>query len=164
MSIFSSFFGRDPDLNASGGTRAAMRSSYQQHIELARRRELPVPPGTSEHEAALFGALASRYAASGTTLDALVRLEPVLWLELLPFLNLPVGQGVEALVEYVVWKETETTREARTDWLAEQVYTGTMAAMRSGKEAVVKRAMSQGPDGQGHLPWVELIGEKLNIR
>ena len=147
------------DPGTADGTRAAMRKAYMRHAEAYRSGEAPsLPQGTSFHDAGLYGALASRYAASSGK-EPGPKMEQLIWLELLPFVHLPVGLGVEGLAEYVVWKEEETTQEANKDFLKDAVSQGLKIANSAGRRDDVKSAMRLPlTDGQvGYIPWAELF-------
>ena len=78
------------------GIREAMRESYAKHVLLARERAASDPP----HAVGLYGALASRYH---TRFKSAAELD--IWVELIPFLEMPEGEAVELLAEYVVLQE-----------------------------------------------------------
>jgi hypothetical protein len=107
--------------------RNAMRRSYQKHYDLARRG---LAPTTSDaHQAALFGALGTRYKLRGVLRHSDFP-DVVLWPELAPFLLMSQQDAVEALAEYVLWQERPST--ARTEWLARKVNEA-LRAQPSGK-------------------------------
>ncbi len=95
------------------GIRDSVRTAYRKHRELFEE-ERP-PSGISRHQAALHGALVLRYAAAYRAVP-----EGVVWLELVPFLPLPPEEGLEALAEYVVFKERRRGADLRRlrDWIA----------------------------------------------
>lgn len=97
------------------GVRQAMRNAYSRHAELARQQG--TPPGTSEHEFALYGALASRYAAGLQPFN-----EASIWAELAPFMRLDPDMGLRALAEYVVYKEMSI--KADIPWLEKAIRQG----------------------------------------
>lgn len=135
--------------NIADGTRAAMRRAYRTSARRARRRGDPsaikdtLPDGASDdpaHVVGLFEALASRYAASGVSRQEIEHrtASGYLWIELMPFLFLDQEDAVEALAEYVLWKEAdealleymlqgaegpypEWTSSVRQDWLQARV-------------------------------------------
>jgi len=80
------------------GIRDAMTKSYHKHVSDLKGTALP--DGTSLHQAALYGALATRYRVGLKP-----KQEVAIWAELAPFLKLPSNDGVAALAEYVVYKE-----------------------------------------------------------
>ena len=80
------------------GIRDAMTNAYRTHVRALEGQA--IPDGTSLHEAAMYGALATRYAAGSTP-----RPESMIWAELAPFVRLPPEEGLDALAEYVVFKE-----------------------------------------------------------
>lgn len=80
------------------GIRDAMTKSYHKHASELIGKALP--DGTSIHQAALYGALASRYKAGFKPMP-----EVAVWAELSPFLKLPSNEAISALAEYVVYKE-----------------------------------------------------------
>jgi tetratricopeptide (TPR) repeat protein len=106
MGIFTKFFG------GADGIREAMRDSYEKHVRLAKEGKIPStdPP----HSVGLYGALCSRYRARGKPV-----VEVVLWGELAPFLLMKEDEAVEALAEYVVYKEMPN--KARIAWLKELI-------------------------------------------
>jgi hypothetical protein len=142
-------------MGSGEGTRLAMKKSYSKHLKQFQRGHT-LPPDTSAHEAALYGALATRYRAAGAPRHVLESLEPILWLELIPFVYLEPAEGVEALAEYAVWKEPETQFEARLDWLTTRVKQGVEAAELAGRGADIENAKNIPVQG-GHSPWVELV-------
>ncbi|MBI5763032.1 MAG: hypothetical protein HZA51_05860 [Planctomycetes bacterium] len=99
----------------SQGIRDAMTKSYHKHISDLDPKK--IPDGTSLHQAALYGALATRYIVSLKP-----KAEVVVWLEIAPFMRLPSNDAVNALAEYVVYKEMPT--EARVATLTSQVRKG----------------------------------------
>lgn len=102
MGILTKVFG------GADGIREAMRDSYEKHARLAREGRIPStdPP----HSIGLYGALGSRYQAHRKSVA-----EVVLWGELAPFLLMEETEAVEALAEYVVYKEMPN--KARVEWL-----------------------------------------------
>lgn len=97
------------------GIRDAMVKSYRKHLRDLEGQQLP--DGTSLHQAALYGALATRYIAGLRSLP-----ETVLWAELAPFLQLQPEAGVNALTEYIVYKEMPA--EADVGMLSAQINEG----------------------------------------
>ena len=97
------------------GIRDAMTKSYHKHVREATGNTLP--DGTSAHQAALYGALATRYSAGLKSTS-----EVVVWAELAPFLNLPSDEAIAALAEYVVYKEMPA--KADTQALSAQIGRG----------------------------------------
>lgn len=150
------FFRRLFKAGTADGTREAMRQSYERHYEEIQADRMSVPPGTTPHEAALYGMLASRYMTySGVSGDTIQGLEPLIWAELVPFVALPDDEGIEAVAEYVVWKEEETRADARLEWLRGQVEEGVDLARAQGRGEDVEAARNL---GDGHrAPWVGLI-------
>lgn len=143
-------------LGSAEGTRDAMLRSYRKHrVVFADRPDL-LPTDATVHEAALYGALGSRYRTLGH--DA-TSLEAFIWLELLPFTSLDEIVGPEALAEYVVWKEPETRAEARLSWLADQVKVGMKKAFEAGREHAVAAAL--GREFAGHSPWVAILPDAV---
>jgi len=140
-------------LGSADGTRNAMRRSYGKHRRELDQRQLP--PGTSLHDAALYGALASRYKVSGANPE---KLEPFIWFELVPFRCLDEGIAPDVLAEYVVWKEKETHYEARTLWLSEQLEAGVKQAFAEDPE-MIRQAYGMGPGANYKLPWTALVTE-----
>ena len=83
------------------------------------------------------------------------QIEPLLWSELLPFTQLQPQDGVEALAEYVVWKEPETKGEARLSWLTAKVQEGVRLAENAGLSESVESAKAM---EEGFLrAWVQLL-------
>lgn len=154
MGIFSFLKGMGA-LGSAEGTRNAMLQSYRKHRSMLEGRPDGVPPGTSSHEAALYGALATRYRTAGIKEEAIHRMEYSLWLELLPFVHLPEQTGPEALAEYIVWKEVDSRPQARLEWLRESIKKGVREAERSGKQEAVEAAM--GKVFEGSSPWAEMM-------
>jgi len=95
------------------GCREAMRESYQKHVQLARAGQISFFD-QSPHSLGLYGALGSRYRAWGRPIN-----EAIIWSELTPFLLMKESDGIEALVEYVVFQERPN--EARTGWLRDRI-------------------------------------------
>lgn len=85
--------------------RNAIRRSYNEH-----RFHSYLPPGTSPHQAGLYGALRARYIARGQSVS-----EMSLWAELAPFVIMAEGTGCEALAEYVIYQEEPA--QANVSWL-----------------------------------------------
>lgn len=79
---------------------------------MARSGRLPAVD--APHAIGLFGALASRYRVMGKESS-----EPSIYAELAPFLGMEASEGVEALVEYVVYQERPG--EAKLAWLTEVI-------------------------------------------
>ena len=106
MGVLTKFFG------GADGIREAMRDSYEKHARSAREGRIPStdPP----HSVGLYGALGSRYRARGRAVA-----EVVLWGELAPFLSMKETEAVEALAEYVVYKEMPN--KARVEWLKQVI-------------------------------------------
>jgi hypothetical protein len=97
------------------GIRDAMVKSYHRHIRKCTGK--PLPNGTSLHQAGLYGALGTRYMAGFKSVP-----EVVIWAELAPFLNLEQNDGLQALAEYVVYKEMPL--DANKKWISEQIKKG----------------------------------------
>ncbi len=97
------------------GIRDAMTKSYHSHI--AKFTGQVLPEETSLHQMGLYGALGTRYMAGFQPV-----IEVVIWAELAPFINLNPDDGLAALAEYVVYKETPL--DAKREWLSEQVKKG----------------------------------------
>ena len=117
------------------GIRDAMVKSYHRHICKLRRH--PPPAGTTLHQAALYGALATRYIAGFEP-----RLEVAVWMELAPFLNLEPDEGLAALAEYVVYKEMPTEADAAT--LSISIRKGLAFFDEEQREAFEMTAIGQG--------------------
>ncbi len=132
------FFSKLRTLGSAAGTREAMRKSYYRHRAKFETAPDKVPPDTSHHEAAMYGALATRYRASGSSAEDVEEMEVFIWCELVPFLELETDEAVEALAEYVVWKETPV--EARVSWLRSRVQKG--AAVTGGSHLLAQQEAS----------------------
>ena len=123
------------------GIRDAMTKSYHRHIEAFEGQALP--GDTSLHQMGLYGALATRYMAGRQSIA-----EVVLWAELAPFLNLNPADGLAALAEYVVYKETPL--DAKREWLSDQIKEGLSLLGDEKHEAIEVGA------GMSQFVWVEL--------
>ena len=99
--------------NNAEGVREAIRISYIKHVRLASQGKIPTAD-TSPHHVGLYGALSSRYKASGIQTN-----EVILWGELAPFLLMRESDSIEALAEYVVFKEKP--QEAKEQWLKKAI-------------------------------------------
>lgn len=108
MGLFNKF----SNLFNSEGIRKAMRKSYERHIRNIANGLIPVPDGTTAHQAALYGALGSRYKVRWKPFNELA-----LWAELTPFMLMREEDAIESLVEYVVYQERP--EEANILWLSE---------------------------------------------
>jgi len=124
------------------GIRDAMTKSYHRHV--AKFRGQVLPDDTSLHQVGLYGALATRY---------MVRFQPVLevvlWAELVPFVNLNPDDGLEALAEYIVYKETPL--DAKRDWLSDQIKKGLSLLGDEEREAIEIVA------NMNKIVWMELV-------
>ena len=69
---------------------------------------------------ALYGALSTRYQASGVPINTIT--ERLIWTDLLPFLYVDEDVASEAVAEYVVYKEMP--KDARISWLTTIVQQG----------------------------------------
>lgn len=92
------------------GCRKAIRLSYDKDVRLAREGLIPVDSNESLHTVGLYGSLGSRYEVSGES-----KSEVEIWAELGPFLLMNEAAALEALSEYVVYKEQPG--ETRMTWL-----------------------------------------------
>lgn len=135
-------------MSSADGVRAAMRHSYHKHHKRAVEGHIQVPDGTSLHHGALFGALASRYRVTSTYNDSM---EPFLWLELAPFLEMTEQGSVDALAEYVVYRELPS--ESRTEWLGRLI---TNALMALGAKGMSMLRLGE----QAGAPWVQLVSRQ----
>ncbi len=124
------------------GIRDAMTKSYHKHVrDLA---EQALPGGTSLHQAALYGALATRYMAGFKS-----KPEVVVWTELAPFLNLPPDEGLAALAEYVVYKQMPATADVPT--LSAHIVRGWSLLAEDERESL--RTMAE----INNIAWLRLI-------
>lgn len=135
MGIFTKLFG------GTEGIREAMRESYEKHYKLAQVHEFP---GLTPHEAGLLGALGTRYKAWGKKVS-----EQLLWIELTPFLMMEERQAVEALAEYVVFKEYP--KRARTLWLLRCLNSAIMSCEDTDLVASIILGLAH------EVPWVALL-------
>lgn len=110
---------RQTNLNNAEGIREAMRWSYEKHHELAVKSGLS-PVGSEQQQFALYGALSTRFQASGVPINTIT--ERLIWADLLPFLYLEQDIAREAVAEYVVYKEMP--KDARISWLTTIVQQG----------------------------------------
>ena len=78
--------------------RGKVRAAYARYVQVAKKEHGQSP--YSPHVIGLYSALGTRYRAHGTT----VNMED-LWCELTPFLVMEEQEAVEALAEYMVFKE-----------------------------------------------------------
>lgn len=124
------------------GIRDAMTRSYHKHVRELQGRQLP--GGTSLHEAALYGALASRYIVSFQSAP-----EAVIWMELAPFTKLEPQQGLDALAEYVVYKEMPA--KADTVMLAKSIRLGLSAWSDDALQGIMMGARLN------NFPWASLV-------
>jgi hypothetical protein len=111
------FWHKLKNINNAEGIRESMRMSYDKHFKLAMNGKIPGTP----HQAALYGALASRFLVSGVPVDNAIT-EMLIWADLLPFMYLDQHIAREALAEYVVWKEMP--KDAKISWLTTVVQKG----------------------------------------
>ena len=132
------------------GTRKAMRKTYRNHLRSIEQGRLQIPEDDSPHQSALYGALGTRYMTLGFSADEMRSQEIFLWLELMPFLYLEPSTAVEALAEYVVWKEPETKHETKATWLYDQIREGVQKASEEIGEDILENASSSG------VPWAAL--------
>lgn len=132
------------NLNNADGVREAMRMSYDKHLRKAQAGEISAP-GSSLAQFALYGALATRYQASGLNPP-----EQTVWAELTPFMGLGDADGREYLAEYVVYRERPV--EARTVPLRRKINEGLRAANTEVK-AMAAVALMQG------VAWGRLLDE-----
>ncbi len=98
------------------GIRDSIRKAYRKHLRMLEEEAGP-EEGVEPHHVALHGALLLRYAAA-------YRAKPgaLVWLELGPFLALDPEPALDALAEYVVFKERP--RQARRDLLKARIREG----------------------------------------
>ena len=83
------------------------------HIYLRLALQGRVVNSNNPHWSGLYGALGTRYVGLGIPESPSMGL--ALWAELAPFLLMEETDAVEALAEYIVYKEVP--REAKTSWL-----------------------------------------------
>lgn len=148
-------------------TRNAMRKAYHDSLHRSQREGVPLSAdslakgtGPPEHVYGLFDALASRYWAAGVPRKEIERRAGSVFAELGPFFYLDRQDGIEALAEYVVWKEAseapQTAGEVRLEWLREKIREGVMRAEEidpSGWVSVVREHRS----GPSWIRWMELV-------
>lgn len=103
----------------SDGTREAMRLSYRK-----ARQQTANQGRESSHIAGLYSALASRNLGRGIPAP-----EPAVWGELSPFLLMSESVSVEALSEYIVYRERPW--DANTAWLKREINTAFRSAPES---------------------------------
>lgn len=82
------------------GIRDSIHRTYRKHLRMFQEEGAPLEEGMTPHHASLHGALTMRYAASYRARPA-----AVVWLELAPFVELPPEEALQALAEYVVFRE-----------------------------------------------------------
>ena len=99
------------DARNAEGCRKAMRKSYKKHLRLALQGMNP--SDSKPHEVGLYGALGTRYMSFGIPVTP--SMELAITAELVPFLLMKETDAVEALAEYIVYKEVP--REAKMSWL-----------------------------------------------
>ncbi len=99
------------------GIRDAMTRAYHRYAKKPMAQGVAMGKGVPLHQFCLYGALWSRYKAGFQSAE-----DEVIWAELAPFLNLNPDDGLAALAEYVVYKETPL--DANRDWLSKQVKKG----------------------------------------
>ena len=124
------------------GIRDAMTKSYHRHV--AKFRGQVLPDDTSLHQVGLYGALGTRYMARFQPV-----LEVVVWAELAPFVNLNPNDGLTALAEYVVYKETPL--DAKREWLSDQIKKGLSLLGDEEREALEMVAR------MNKFVWMELV-------
>jgi hypothetical protein len=164
----------DAGADTVAGTRTAMREAYQNSQSVKGRGEVPIAEedlpngvvGTPEHLYALWEMLASRYWSAGVSRDEIQRRSDSIWAEISPFLYLDQQVAVEALTEYVVWKEgledfPWTADEARVDFLREKVREGVERAEwadPSGWAGAAREKAKNLDEGESvWIRWVELL-------
>ena len=111
MGIWTKLFG------GADGIREVMRESYDKHVRLSQRGEIPL--ADLPHSLGLYGALGSRYRARGKPVMEDIGWEVLIRGELSPFMLMKETEAVEALAEYVVYKELP--QKARITWLKELI-------------------------------------------
>ena len=124
------------------GIRDAMTKSYHRHVAEFTGKVLP--DETSLHQMGLYGALGTRYMAGFQSV-----LEVVLWAELTPFVNLNPNDGLAALAEYVVYRETPL--DAKREWLSGQIKKGLSVLADEEREAIQIAAEIN------RFVWMELV-------
>lgn len=155
---------------SAGDVRRAAVEAYRRSYDRACRSEarrgweppsgLPQGVGTREHAFALFCVLAGRRGDEGG-LQRLTRPMTLWrWVELAPFLYLRQDHAVEALGEYLLWKE-ETGRSggtdlrARTRWLGDRVREGVRRAEEVDPEGLISLAQETDRERRhGASPWI----------
>jgi hypothetical protein len=124
------FWHKLKNINNAEGIRESMRMSYDKHFKLAMNSKISLNSGTP-HQAALYGALGSRFLVSGVPVDNAVT-EMLIWADLLPFIYLDQHIAREALAEYVVYKEMP--KDAKISWLTTVVQKGCQVGMDNHQE------------------------------
>lgn len=94
------------------GCKEATLISYHKHVREAKDGFIPIKGAfdyTSYHQVGLFGAIWSRYRIRGFHKEYLSSLENQfnIWAELFPFLKMPEEDSVDALLEYVLFQESQ---------------------------------------------------------
>lgn len=148
MGIFNKILGN------ADGIRETTRDSYKKHVRMAESN-----PQTDDpiHWAGLYGAMASRYVASGNA-----QAEVYVWAELAPFLLMNNSVGLNSLCEYLVYKEQPD--KANTSYIKEQIN----SSIRSGKgQEILALAATCFMNKVAWLPWLEpdttqILTEALN--
>lgn len=126
MGIWTKLFG------GADGIRETMRESYDKHIRLAQKGR--VPSTGTPHSIGLYGALGSRYQARGNPVMKDPGWEVLIWGELSPFMLMKETEAVEALAEYVVYKEFP--QKARVTWLKKLINSSLRACKDDSKIAM----------------------------
>ena len=124
------------------GIRDSMKKSYHRHVKGLKGQVLP--EDTSLHQMGLYGALGTRYMAGLQSVS-----EVVLWAELGPFVNFSPDDGLAALAEYIVYKDTPL--DAKREWLSDRIEAGLSLLgddEREGLETVAR---------MNEFAWIELV-------
>ncbi len=132
--------------NHAKGCREAMKLSYKKHFGLFLDGKAPETVN-SAHGAGLYGALGTRYKASGIPFW-----EGDIWPQLVPFQIMNEKIGMEALAEYAVYQEKP--EDAELKWLKEMVNKAFSSdEFKSSKTHRITAMMGL----QRNAPWCELL-------
>lgn len=140
----------NPDLSTPDAIRDTLRRSYESHYEAAER--YPHLIQEPIHHATLWSVNSSYYEMNGDlTPEEVQRANSLPWLDVMPFLYLPEETGLEAVVEYVLWKEARTREAAEVEKLAAWVQEGALLAAENGQGDLLQEAVDL------RMAWVGLV-------